>query len=234
MASSPLEKPVHPVPTAPGPEELAPVSPPAAGSTLRIGPTDHGRTMTLEEFRQAEEEEGYRYELGRGVLDVTEVPGDLHGQVVTNLYRAIGRFEADHPRVVRRYGGGSEFHLWLPGLVSGRNPDFAVVLHGTPRNSRGRRPPCLVAEVVSRKGEDRGDRVKRAEYLAYGLLEYWIVDPGLRQVTVLTRDGDTWSEQVIRDHEVIPTLVLPGLATTAVDLWTDTEDDEEDSEPNNA
>ena len=45
-------------------------------STLatRIGPADHGRAMTLEEFRDAEEEEGYRYELARGVLEVTEVP----------------------------------------------------------------------------------------------------------------------------------------------------------------
>ena len=45
-----------------------------ASLTLRIGPADHGRRMTLEEFREAEEEEGYRYELGRGVLEVTESP----------------------------------------------------------------------------------------------------------------------------------------------------------------
>jgi hypothetical protein len=31
---------------------------------LRIGATDHGRLMTIEEFRDAEVEEGYRYELG--------------------------------------------------------------------------------------------------------------------------------------------------------------------------
>ena len=50
-------------------------------STLatRIGPADHGRAMTLEEFRDAEEEPGYRYELARGVLEVTEVPNDPHG-----------------------------------------------------------------------------------------------------------------------------------------------------------
>ena len=36
---------------------------------LRIGPTDVGRTMSLEEFLEAEVEEGYRYELARGVLE---------------------------------------------------------------------------------------------------------------------------------------------------------------------
>ena len=39
---------------------------------LRVGLADHGRTMTLEEFREAEEEDGYRYELARGVLEVGE------------------------------------------------------------------------------------------------------------------------------------------------------------------
>ena len=32
---------------------------------LHIGPADHGRALTLEEFRDAEEEGGYRFELGR-------------------------------------------------------------------------------------------------------------------------------------------------------------------------
>ena len=34
-----------------------------ATSTIRIGPADHGRTMSLDEFIEAELEEGYRYEL---------------------------------------------------------------------------------------------------------------------------------------------------------------------------
>ncbi len=48
---------------------MATVAPP-----LRIGPADHGRMMTLEEFREAEELDGYRYELARGVLEVADVP----------------------------------------------------------------------------------------------------------------------------------------------------------------
>jgi len=48
---------------------------------LRIGPADNGRRMTLDEFREAEEQPGYLYELARGVLEVTEVPGDDHGKI---------------------------------------------------------------------------------------------------------------------------------------------------------
>jgi Uma2 family endonuclease len=65
---------------------------------LVLGPADHGRTMTLDEFLEAEIEEGYRYELGRGVLEVTQVPNDPHRQVVTNLYDAIGRYRRTNSR----------------------------------------------------------------------------------------------------------------------------------------
>src|SRR3954452_1788199 len=74
---------------------------------LRIGLADHGRRMTLDEFLEAEVEEGYRYELARGVLEVTQVPNDPHFQVVTNLYLAIAMYFRAHPGVILRFGGGS-------------------------------------------------------------------------------------------------------------------------------
>ena len=45
-----------------------------AATSLRIGPADHGRRMTLAEFLDAEETPGYRCELARGVIEVSEVP----------------------------------------------------------------------------------------------------------------------------------------------------------------
>jgi len=195
---------------------------------LRIGPADHGRAMTLEEFMEAEEDEGYRYELARGVLEVTNVPNDPHGQVIANLYDAISRHRRDHPGVIQRYGGGSEFRFWLPRMISGRNPDLGVVLRGAAKDWRGRRLPALAAEVVSRGSVKRDYETKREEYLAYGLLEYWIVDPMKHEVTVLTRRGDTWNEMVFRDEQVIVSLVLPGFATTVAELWIDVEEDDDD------
>ena len=59
---------------------------------LQIGPADHGRPMTLEEFRESEEQPGYLYELARGVLEVSEVPSDAHGQIVDNLHEAISGY----------------------------------------------------------------------------------------------------------------------------------------------
>ena len=186
---------------------------------LRIGPADRDRAMTLEEFLDAEVEEGYRYELARGVLEVNQVPNDPHRDVVCNEYRGVARYDERHPGVIHSFGGGSEFQFIIPGFASGRNPDLGVVLRGAPRDWRGRRLPALAAEVVSRGSITRDYQAKREEYLAYGLLEYWIVDPMERKVTVLTRRGDTWSEVVFCDDQVIASLVLPGFATTVAELW---------------
>jgi Uma2 family endonuclease len=202
-----------------------------AATRIQISPADHGRRMTLEEFLDAEEEPGYRYELARGVLEVTEVPNDPHGQIVSNLYCTLALYKTSHPGVILRIGGGSEFRLWVPELVSGRNPDTAIVLHGTPKDQRGRRRPALVAEVVSKRGEVRDYQTKREEYLVYGVREYWIVDPQRLLVTVLTRHDDAgatdWSERVFRDGATIVSSLLPGFAATVAELWADVEPEQD-------
>jgi Uma2 family endonuclease len=198
---------------------------------IRIGPADQGRRMTLEEFMEADAEEGYRYELARGVLEVTLVPNDPHGEIVCNLGRLIYRYWDLHPRLIRRIGGGGEFQVWIPELESGRNPDYAIVFAGTPKNSRGRRPPSWVAEVVSRGGEDRDYIEKREEYLQIGILEYWIIDPELGQVLVLSReevDGvAARTERIFAGEETIQSRLLPDFQGTVTDLWANPEPDED-------
>ncbi len=198
--------------------------------TARLSPSDHGRPMTLDEFLDAEVEPGHRYELARGVLEVTKVPNDPHGQVVSNLYRDLFTYDHARPGRILRVGGGSEFQLILPTLTSSRNPDLAVVLRGSPTDFRGRRVVTLVAEVVSPGSIDRDYRVKREEYLAHGIREYWIVDLAGRKLTLLARDGDAWVERILQGDDPIASLVLPGLATTVADLWADLDEYEPSSD----
>ena len=122
---------------------------------LRIGPADHGRTMTLEEFEEADFEQGYRYELARGVLEVSEIPGELHAVIVWAALRAIAGYDREHPGVIHRAGGGAEYRFRLPVMQSGRHPDVAVTLRNTPRDWRGFRPASMAFEVVSKGAEAR-------------------------------------------------------------------------------
>ena len=205
---------------------------------LRVTPADHGRRMTLDEFYECEEEEGYRYELARGVLEVSEVPNDPHGLLIWCFACAVADYHRTHPGRIFRFGGAAEFRLWLPGMISGRNPDYSVVLQGTPKNPRGRRPPSLVVEVVSAGSEARQrDYVtKREEYLVFGVLEYWIIDPIARKVTVLARNGDVWAETVFVAGQSATGLALPGFAVAVADLWAALADapDEDDEEMGDA
>src|SRR5271166_4748690 len=200
----------------------------ATVNAIRIGPADHGRKMTLEEFREAEELDGYRYELARGVLEVTEVPNDPHGEIVWKLVSTLAIYQQEHSGIIHRAGGAGEYRLWLPRMISGRIPDVAVTLRNTPKDRGGRRPPTLVMEVVSQGVEARirDHTTKREEYLAFGIREYWIIDPYARSVTLLVRDGDVWVEQVCRDEEQGRSSILPGLSIDVADLWVETGDEE--------
>jgi Uma2 family endonuclease len=142
-------------------------------STIKIGPADHGRLMTLEEFLEAEVEEGYRYELARGVLEVTHVPNDPHGFTVWAILRFIALYDASHPRVIGRAGGGSEFRFWLPGMISGRNPDVFVVLRGTPKDWREYwivDPLAKTVTVLIRDGDSWVEQVYREDQQAVSLV----------------------------------------------------------------
>ena len=199
---------------------------------LRIGPADNGRKMTLEEFWDAGEQPGYLYELARGVLEVSEVPDDPRYQIVDNLHEAFSTHRRHHPNLILRIGRGSDVRYSIPELGTDRHPDLAVVFREIPaRDFRGRRLSVLGVEVVSpgSRARKRDYEDKREDYPAVGLLEYWIVDPDEKRVTVLIRREVAgvpgWEERTYREAEVIVSDLLPGFAGTVAQLWADVEDE---------
>ena len=52
---------------------------------IKIGPADNGRRMSLEEFEQADVQQGHLYELSRGIITVSDVPNRLHLLVVAAI-----------------------------------------------------------------------------------------------------------------------------------------------------
>jgi Uma2 family endonuclease len=188
---------------------------------VRIGPADHGRAMSLDEFTEAEFEEGWLYELARGVIDVTEVPGPNHGRIVRRLARLFIHYDDHHPGVIKYGAGGGECRLRLPGMQSDRHPDQAVYLDPEPS---GRKPwtrwvPHIVVEIVSAGGEERDLVEKREEYLRIGVTEYWILEPAARKMTVLSRAGDVWEGTIVPSAGIHRTHLLPGLEARPDDLF---------------
>ncbi len=189
----------------------------------RIGPADRGRQMTLDQFHMAEWAEGWLYELARGVLVVTEVPLPPHGRRVLKVARLFYRYDLDHPGVIKYQGGGAEARIWLRGLQSDRHPDQAVYLTVDTTNERpwGHWIPEIVVEIIS-KGSRRRDLIeKRAEYLRFGVREYWILDPKQRVLIALVRAGDVWDEVVVPEGGTFRSTVLPGLEARTSELLGD-------------
>jgi Uma2 family endonuclease len=193
-----------------------------ATTHLRIGPADRGRKMTLDEFRDAEEEPGYRYELARGVLEVIDIPKTPHRRVVSNLFDLAANYKREHRGVIDYYGGGTEVRIWKAGMDMARHPDFGIVFVGAPIDEEGDLTPYLVAEVISASSKKRDYEEKRQDYLDYGVREYWIVDPTRRQLTRLVRRGEGaeagWDERVLGGDEALESPQLPGLVATVGDL----------------
>ena len=76
------------------------------------------------------------------------------------------------------------------------------------------------------KAHDRDYRVEREEYLAYGLAEYWIVDPDERRIVVFLRDGGTWVEQAFsKPEESASGLGTAGVPAPLAELWRVVDED---------
>ncbi len=185
-----------------------------------IGPADHGRKMPFDDFIEAEFQEGWGYELARGVVVVTDIPGIGHGRIVGRITRLFVLYEEAHPGTINYRAGGMECRLRLPGMQSDRHPDQALYLNPPPEGDQPwtRWAAEIVIEVVSRGGEGRDYEENREEYLRMGATEYWIIDPVLRRMLVHQRVGDTWQEAIIPAGEVYRTHLLPGLEVRPAEL----------------
>ncbi len=82
--------------------------------------------------------------------------------------------------------------------------------------------PVLVVEVVSpgKVNEDRDYRYKRSEYAARGILEYWIVDPQLDKITILTLVDGLYEEAIFEGDRPIDSKILPSLSLTAEQVFS--------------
>jgi Uma2 family endonuclease len=187
---------------------------------IRIGPTDHGRRMTLEAFIKADFVEGWLYELARGVVEVTQVPRPRHGRIVRRVARLFDHYDEQHPGVIKYLAGGGECRLRLPTMVSDRHPDQAIYLDPEPEGPHvwTMWVPHIVVEVVSPRGRKRDFIAKREEYLRMGVREYWIIDPEKRRLHVLVRSGDAWQERIVPERGLYRTILLPGLEVRPAEL----------------
>jgi Uma2 family endonuclease len=186
-------------------------------TVTQIGPADHGRALTLEEFLTSDYEEGYHYEIIDGKLYVTHMPDPSEDISEQWLLRRLYRYSEDHPEILNYVTNKSR--MFVPGhrRPTAPEPDLAgyrdFPLHLPPRQIRWREvSPILVGEVLSPNHPEK-DLVRNVElYLQVpSIREYWILDGReVPHLTVRRRRGQRWQVIEVAFGEPYATRLLPG------------------------
>jgi Uma2 family endonuclease len=185
----------------------------------------NGLELSPEEYDAITDyDEDYRYELIHGVVIVNPIP--LEGETSPNdqLGFLIREYQQRHPRGSAVDETIFERYIFLPD-GSRRRAD-RVIWAGLGRLPKPKSDmPTIVVEFVSRAKRDqhRDYVVKRREYLAAGVKEYWIIDRFRGTMTVCRGDA----EIIIRrggqyTTPLLPEFLLPLDALLSVaDRWQD-------------
>ena len=179
---------------------------------VKVGPADHGKRMSLEDFDKAKPKEGYIYELNKGVIVVSDVPGRKHFFQVDETRQQLASYRANHINRIFSIASGSECKLLLWDWDTERHPDIVVYCDPPPLDDDlwAKWIPDIVIEIVSLSSIKRDYKEKREDYLHFGVREYWIVDINREEMLALRRRANRWRPLTVRPPETYSTKLLPG------------------------
>lgn len=171
--------------------------------------------LSFDEYLAYDDGTDNRYELEDGELILMNPPIGLHAIILTflsyTLLNEITRLQLP----------------WIPLQLVGvrtamrrsRLPDLCVVpleqmqpyLNVSAVLESG---VVLEIELVSPDSIKRDYRFKRAEYAAFGISEYWIVDPAEQKVTLLLLVDGLYEETIYHGDDVVQSPTFPELTLT--------------------
>lgn len=174
-------------------------------NALRIVDIEDDTVLSLEPIQGLWTEEQYLamtdhsrrlLEFDDGVIEVLLMPIPEHQKILAFLYRQFFAF-------MEALGG---IVLFAPLRIrvrprKFREPDLVVLLDANDPRQEKRYwlGVDLAVEVVSADDPERDIKVKRKDYAAAGIPEYWIVNPLNDTITVLILEGEAYIE-----HGVFP------------------------------
>lgn len=189
-------------------------------TVLKIGPADHGRPMTLDDFFASDYEEGYQYELIDGELYVTPLPNAPQGFNEHWLFTKLFLYSVSHPKVINFVYG--KCRVFVPGRrkTTCPEPDISAYtdfpLDRPVAQLRWQSvSPILVVEILSADDPDK-DLVRNVElyWQVPTIKEYWILDtladPDRPTLRVHRRFGKKWRIIDVAPGETYTTRLLPG------------------------
>ena len=166
--------------------------------------------LTVSDY--VETPEGVRCQLLDGELIVAAAPADKHQKIILHLATRLDQFVRSRNLGIIRFAP-VDVVLSDHDVVQ---PDLLFVSHDraairTPANLQG--APDLAVEVLSPSTEEYDRGYKRELYARHGVREYWLVDPDLETIEVLTPENGGFIRYVLYNRrETLTSPLLPGLA----------------------
>jgi Uma2 family endonuclease len=186
----------------------------------KLGPGDHNRQLSLDEFLHGDYEEGYRYEIIDGRLYVSPLPDLPEGRLDRWIDLKLVFYAQAHPEVINYVHAKPRVFVHARPRATVPEPDVAAYrdfpVEADLREVQWQNvSPVLVVEVLSADDPDK-DLVRNVDlYLQVpSIREYWVLDgltdPNRPTLIVRRRHGKRW---VVREYEAgqtFTTKLLPG------------------------
>ena len=171
---------------------------------LKLGPADAGRDLSEEDYLAAEYEPGHKYELIRGRLEVSPLPGVPQDCAEQWLFRHLLAYSLCHPHVINHVTNKACVRIIEAAEVSLPEPDISAYRDFPLLEPEGvdwrDLSPVLVAEIISPGYAAKDLRRNPPLYLSQrSIQEYWVVDtrPGLRAAELVVHRRQT---RALADH----------------------------------
>ena len=187
--------------------------------TLQLGPADHGKAISFEEYLAGDYEPGYHYEIIEGRLYVTPLPRFAHDWVEQYVVDRLKAYARNPSAAIRHVS--NKARVFVPGVsnVTAPEPDIAGYRDSldSPYADWRDLSPLLVVEIVSGAEADK-DFVRNVDL--YGrvpsIAEYWIFDlrkdPSRPTLHVYRRQQDAWETELFPSTALYETPLLPEFA----------------------
>jgi Uma2 family endonuclease len=172
--------------------------------TLSTVVATHPRFESFEDYLDYTDDNNRLYELFNGELVQVPPESGFNIGIATNLLIYFAQMFGH----LRSRGHGLE--LEVNGEPRNRYPDLTIIKTEHIEQLRSRNtirlqmaPPDLVVEVVSPGNlqRDRDYIAKRIQYQDRDIPVYWIIDPQVKEIMVLTLTATGYQEQIYRGND---------------------------------